>query len=258
MGWRDEEWKRKDDVSPNCALHLHSDFHHSNPSSSLLCQFPSIPLYLFIDHSNQSNLVLNPSYLMSIIALTHTILYHYTPYSSPLHSLQNEWFCSLFLLIVAGFRKVWKSLVLECSDDKFRSYHIYDDDKSLLTHSLIVEWIRRWRRGGVSLRRNDSIDSRSCMPWKVVWLPFGEVPGRKQILDWWAVELVQACSFPSTIFHIRMSCYAALILGKNHSRDNLIVCRISGCEDIDLPLQVSGVSLIVWSTWWATSSTRRS
>ena len=96
------------------------------------------------------------------------------------------------------------------------------------------------------------------MPWKVVWLPFGEVPGRKQILDWWAVELVQACSFPSTIFHIRMSCYATLILGKNHSRDNLIVCRISGCEDIDLPLQVSGVSLIVWSTWWATSSTRRS
>ena len=78
----------------------------SNPSSSLLCQFPSIPLYLFLDHSNQSNLVLNPSYLMSIIALTHTILYHYTPYSSPLHSLQNEWFCSLFLLIVAGFRKV--------------------------------------------------------------------------------------------------------------------------------------------------------
>ena len=167
----------------------HSDFHHSNPSSSLLCQFPSIPLYLFLDHSNQSNLVLNCSYLMSIIALTHTILYHYTPYSSPLHSLQNEWFCSLFLLIVAGFRKVWKSLVLECSDDKFRSYHIYDDDKSLLTHSLIVKWIRRWRRGGVSLRRNDSIDSRSCMPWKVVWLPFGEVPGRKQILDWWAVEL---------------------------------------------------------------------
>lgn len=94
------------------------------------------------------------------------------------------------------------------------------------------------------LRRSDSIDSRSCMPWKVVWLPFGEVPGRKQILDWWAVELAQACSFPSTIFHIRMSCYATLILGKNHSRDNLIVCRISGCTDIDLPLQVSGVSLI--------------
>ena len=91
------------------------------------------------------------------------------------------------------------------------------------------------------------------MPWKVVWLPFGEVPGRKQILDWWAVELVQACSFPSTIFHIRMSCYATLILGKNHSRDNLIVCRISGCEDIDLPLQffksriqVRSVPMSVW------------
>ena len=73
-------------------------------------------------------------------------------------------------------------------------------------------------------------DSRSCTPWKVVWLPFSEVSGSKQILDWWTVELAYACSCPATIFLFRMSCYATWILRTNHSGNILIVCRSISME----------------------------
>ena len=60
------------------------------------------------------------------------------------------------------------------------------------------------------------------------------------------VELAQACSHPAIIFLLRMSCFAAWILWKNHNGHILIVCsfrrlELEGIDYLGRPDRVSGV-----------------
>ena len=98
--------------------------------------------------------------------------------------------------------------------------YLVDDRKECMHDYNQWKWIRRWR---VWLLKSMT-EAANWLPLLHAMegssLPSSEVSGSKQILDWWTVELAQACSRPATIFHLRMSCYATWIFRKNHSRNN--------------------------------------